>query len=344
MAFNLERLVKVHTTRRNKRVQEQIQQFLEYIVDQKSGSSNTTAAYRNDLQQLLGHLQQQKTQSQDQAASEKIAQWAAITPDIMDGYLNMLRDEKLYAPATIARKVASVKSFFQHLTVEQLIQSDPSHHLEPPKVQKNRPRLITAGEIKKLLAAPAKVGTLKATRDKALLEVLYSTGVRVTELVNLNLSHVNIKKREIHCTGNESRNRILALSKSAATALDLYIRGDRKNSASDENEVALFLNHRGQRLTRQGLWLIIKRYVKTVGITGNVTPHTLRHSFANHQLSSGVGLIELQKRLGHASISTTLIYQQMADDEKDTEMGGKELANGELVGAEEVGTEEVSNG
>jgi len=314
-------------------VQKQITQFLEHMSHQKSGSSNTTAAYRNDLQQLLRHLQQPEAQAQPNTQSspgDKIS-WNDVTPEIMNGYLDMLKDDKKYAAATIARKVASVKSFFQYLKEVKSIKVDPSEHLETPKVTKNRPQLITAEEIKKLLEAPAKSKAGATLRDKALLEVLSSTGMRVTELVNLNLDDVNLKKRQIICIGTRDQSRALSLSRSAVNALTKYLEGNRQNAAFDIEETALFLNHRGQRLTRQGLWLIIKRYVKSVGISDNITPHTLRHSFANHLLDSGVELTELQRQLGHASVTTTLVYKQMAK-QNEAESGEK----GELIGAERI--------
>ncbi|MEM7532264.1 MAG: tyrosine-type recombinase/integrase [Chloroflexota bacterium] len=309
-------------------MQTQITQFLEYVAASKATSSvNTTAAYRNDLNQLQTYLNQ------------KVESWSEVTSTQLEDFIGILIHERNYASSTVARKVASIKSFFQYLTSAMFISSDPSKTLNSPKVKKSKPRLIDADEIIELLAAPMQHDP-PALRDKAILEILYSTGMRVTELVNLNVDDIDFIENTITCRIETKAARILPVEEDVQEYLGLYINEERQSSlerrAEKEHaaakieteeaqsaeephtlvvepvvEPALFLNHRGKRLTRQGLWLIIKRYVAQVGIEGTVTPHTLRHSFAAHLIDDGADLSEVQKRLGHASVSTTQIYRKL---------------------------------
>ncbi|NJN84561.1 MAG: tyrosine-type recombinase/integrase [Caldilineaceae bacterium] len=289
-------------------MREQVPQFLEYLVSEKDCTDNTLAAYQNDLSQFVEFLDADVS-TLDVSASE----WGLVTSAIMQAYMGFL-NEHGYASSTVARKVASVKSFFQFLQVSGQIEKDPSEILESPKVKKNPPRSIRPDEIERLLAEPAKQSSAKALRDKALLETLYATGMRVTELVNLDTDEVDLDKKSVICGSGTKRARVVPAYDEAIQALRKYMNDGRPNLLVDVDESALFLNHRGQRLTRQGLWLIIKHYVAKVGIDSAVTPHTLRHSFATHLLDSGAGLHEVQKRLGHASPSTTQVYQQTADE------------------------------
>ncbi len=184
--------------------------------------------------------------------------------------------------------------------------------MDSPKVKKQLPRPIKPEEIERLLAAPVATKSSKSARDKALMEVLYATGMRVTELVSLNLQDVDVDQRMVICGAGSKRSREVPIYPAAGAALAYYLEHGRPKLINDEADEALFLNHRGQRLTRQGLWLIIKRYVKQVDIKGVVTPHTLRHSFAAHMLNAGAGLREVQERLGHANLSTTQVYRQVS--------------------------------
>lgn len=287
-------------------MQEEIEAFLDYLVAEKNYSTNTIAAYRNDLTQFAEHLMQRE----DGGALE---QWSEVTKaDIVDYILAM--KERQYASSTVARKVAAIKSFFHHLKNEGIIAEDPSANLESPQVKKSLPRAISVEEVERLLAAPASSDTPKALRDAALLELLYATGMRVTELVSLDVSDVDLAAGTVLCRGKGDRERVVPIYDRAAQALALYLERGRPKLLSDPNEAALFLNHRGERLTRQGLWLIIKEYVEAVGIASDVTPHTLRHSFATHMLHGGAKLRDVQKLLGHANISTTQVYTQVTSD------------------------------
>jgi integrase/recombinase XerD len=218
----------------------------------------------------------------------------------------------------VARKVAAIKSFFHFLVAEGDLKEDPTLTLDSPKVKKRLPKAITLGEIDQLLQAPAGQNGPKAERDLALLEILYASGMRVTELVSLNVADIEINgvSGKVRVKGKKpnSKAREIPISGSALETLKTYLRHGREQLIHDPNEPALFLNNRGQRLTRQGLWLIIKHYVETVGISTEVTPHTLRHSFAAHKLSQGKSLQDIQKLLGHANISTTQVYAHLTQE------------------------------
>lgn len=303
-------------------MRQQIDQFLDYMVNEKNCTENTTAAYRNDLGQFEHFLEDYSTPEMAQFES-----WSELDATVLQNYLLFLK-EREYASSTVARKFAAVKSFCQYLHTTGETASDLTSGLESPKVKKSLPRSIGPDEIELLLAAPGKGTTAKTQRDKALMETLYASGMRVTELVDLNLEDVHLKKKSIVCGASTQRKREVPIYDKAVKALNRYINNGRNQLLIDADETALFLNHRGQRLTRQGLWLIIKRYVKQIGIEGSVTPHTLRHSFATHMLDSGVELREVQERLGHANLSTTQVYRQTSDDS-----AGELTVDGQAVSA-----------
>lgn len=283
-----------------------VQEFLAYLDEERDYSPNTLAAYRNDLTQFLSFLE---------TLEHPVADWAEVNKDIIISYILEIKKRE-YASSTVARKVAAIKSFFHHLVVSSSLKDDPTATLDSPKVDKHLPRTLSPEEIQRLLAEPEKKTTPKALRDKALLELLYATGMKVSEAVSLDLEDVNLEERTVHCPGKVRKERTIPLSLEAAQALELYLSEGRPHllkrlSWESQSQQALFLNHRGERLTRQGLWLIIKRYVSQVGITIEVTPHILRHSFARHKLAGGADLSEVQRLLGHSNISTTQIYTQI---------------------------------
>ena len=212
--------------------------------------------------------------------------------------------------------MAAIKSFFHYLMAERIILDDPTATLDSPKVKKRLPKAISREDIEQLLAAPAGGASAKSQRDHALLELLYASGMRVTELVSLNVDDVNLASGSVRVRGKKasSKERIIPVGDRALEALQIYVNKGRMQLMRDPEERALFLNHRGQRLTRQGLWLIIKHYVDEVGVSEDVTPHTLRHSFAAHKLSQGKSLQDIQKLLGHANISTTQVYQHVGQE------------------------------
>ena len=289
-------------------MQTQIQNFLNFLDIEKGYADNTIAAYRNDLTQFLRYLEEQNEDS-DQLT------WADVDKDTIINYVLNLK-EREYTSSTVARKVAAIKSFFHYLMAERVIVDDPTATLDSPKVKKRLPKAISREDIEQLLAAPAGSASAKSQRDHALLELLYASGMRVTELVSLNVDDVNLASGSVRVRGKKasSKERIIPVGDRALEALQIYLSKGRMQLLRDPEERALFLNHRGQRLTRQGLWLIIKHYVDEVGVSEDVTPHTLRHSFAAHKLSQGKSLQDIQKLLGHANISTTQVYQHVGQE------------------------------
>jgi len=298
-------------------MEEQIQAFLNFLANEKKYSENTIAAYRNDLTQFLSYLQRRSgvQKAPEGKSSSMSITWSDVDKDVIISYIMELK-EREYTSSTIARKVAALKSFFHYLVAAGVIRDDPTVTLDSPKVKKRLPKAISRRDIERLLAAPTGSDTPKAHRDHALLELLYASGMRVTELVSLDVDDIDLQAGTVSIHGKKtlSKERIISIGDTATQAVAFYLQRGRAQLAHNPAEKALFLNHRGQRLTRQGLWLIIKHYVEHVGISHDVTPHTLRHSFAAHKLSQGKSLQDIQKLLGHANISTTQVYQQVSQE------------------------------
>jgi integrase/recombinase XerD len=285
-------------------MQEQIQAFLKFITVEKGYAQNTLSAYQNDLNQMAGYLKQQNAD----------ITWAQVTRENVSDYINHLRS-KTYSSTTVARKLAALKSFFHFLTIEHIVAENPAAMLDSPKVRKYLPKALSTQDVDRLLAEPAKDTSPKGQRDRAIMETLYATGMRVTELISLNVDDVNPADGYIRCMGKGAKERIVPLYPQAMEALATYIQNGRQQLLkAPMPEKALFLNQRGERLTRQGLWLIIKEYARRVGITFDVTPHTLRHSFATHMLSGGADLRNVQALLGHANVSTTQVYTHVSNE------------------------------
>jgi integrase/recombinase XerD len=214
----------------------------------------------------------------------------------------------------VARKVAAVKSFFSFLQAEGKLKANPTEQLASPKVGKMLPKPLTVQEIDELLEQPARRNTPEAKRDRAMLELMYATGLRVTELVSLDVSGVQLEgeKPYVRLVGKGNRERQIPLLDQPVQEISEYIRFARPRLVGERDETALFVNRRGERLTRQGFWLILKGYALEAGIRGRVTPHTLRHSFATHMLRGGMDIHKVQELLGHANISTTQVYTQVS--------------------------------
>jgi integrase/recombinase XerD len=284
-------------------MEEQLAAFLVFLDQQRNYSENTIAAYRNDLGQLLEWIR---------AAQPVRGSWPAVGPDDLDRYVASLKS-KSYTASSVARKVAAIKSFFHYLLARGLITSDPTTTIESPKVKKRLPRTLSADEVERLLAAPRAGESPKYYRDAALLQLLYATGMRVSEAVTLKVGDVGWKDSTVTVPGREEDHRDLPIDAVTREILITYIENGRPHLLRNRDEDALFLNHRGEQLTRQGLWLIIKDYADRAGLGELVTPHTLRHSFAAHKLDAGAELREVQQLLGHANISTTQVYSQLFD-------------------------------
>ena len=294
-------------------LQSHLEQFLVALAHEDGYARNTVAAYRNDLSQLIEYLGHHEP---------PVESWADVTGVDLAAFVDALRsmkivkrngEEKQVAPSTIARKVAALKSFFNYLAVKGIISQDPSAGLEAPRVAKRTPKTMTSDEVERLLAAPGSGNSPKTLRDRALLALLYATGVRVSELVSFRMDDVNLADKTMRVKSeNGMRERSVPMNDTAADCLQTYIERGRPHFVkSTGNQAALFLNQRGQQLTRQGMWLIIKEYATRAGLNYEVTPHMLRHSFAAHMLQNNkASLSEVQRYLGHANISTTQIYVQ----------------------------------
>lgn len=287
---------------------ERIDQFLNFLAVEKNASSNTLAAYRNDLDQFTKFM----ADAFPGVAPE------AMTKDQMVRFVEFLRDEKKYKDTTVARKVASLKSFFGFLVGEGVIAADPTEQVKSPQVGKQLPRALTVEEVDELLEQPARRNTPEARRDKAMLELLYATGLRVTELVSLDVTDVALESDPVtvRCVGKGDKERVLPLPGPVVDELRQYIFHIRPKLVRNRREQALFVNRRGERLTRQGFWLILKGYAREAGLDDAITPHTLRHTYATHMLAGGMPLRYVQDALGHASISTTQIYTHLTDQQK----------------------------
>jgi integrase/recombinase XerD len=295
-------------------MQDSVEQFLAYMTSERGLATNTTAAYRTDLDQLGAFLRERG-----------VGSWVNTSSDDMLAFMLYLR-ERRYANSTVARRTAAVKAFFNYLYREKTIETDPTEQIDSPKVDRFPPRAISPHLVDELLELPLRSSSPEGLRDKAMLELLYATGVRVSELVSLNLPDVSLEDGTVHCQGKGERRRLLPINGTASTSLEEYLDIGRSQLArsSAQKTDALFLNHRGKRLTRQGFWLILKGYAEELG-QDDLTPHTLRHSFAAHKLSNGADLREVQELLGHASLSTTQIYTLLSNV-PNSEAARKQLA------------------
>ena len=288
-------------------MKEAIDNFLNYLAVEKGFSENTIFAYRNDLQQLASFV------GKEVAKRSTVPSWASFDRQSMLLYLSELR-EKRYAATTVARKVAAIKSFFGFLAAEGMIKDNPTRSVPSPRVGKSLPKPISIAQARLLLEQPSKRSTPEAKRDRAMLELLYATGMRASELVSLNLADIDIEGGYVRCFGKGHKERLIPIYRQASLVLKEYLADGRPHLVHNSEEKALFLNRRGERLTRQGLWQILKGYAKEAGLEAQVTPHTLRHSFATHMLSGGADLRSVQELLGHANISTTQVYTHLTTD------------------------------
>jgi integrase/recombinase XerD len=275
-----------------------VDQFINYLAVDRGLAKNTLESYGRDLRQFQTYLQNGKF--------EDIKDSSRTT--IVD-YLNTLKSQGK-AVSTISRNIAALKSFYQYLVKENYLEQDPAEKLETPKLEKKLPKILSIAEVEELLKQP-NVRLSVGLRDKGMLELLYATGIRVSEIIALNISDVNLDMGYVKCYGKGSKERIVPLGSIAVKSVHEYINKGRSKIVRTYEEPALFLNHHGNRLTRQGFWKIIKKYASQANIVKEITPHTLRHSFATHLLENGADLRSVQEMLGHADISTTQIYTQV---------------------------------
>ncbi|MBD7964632.1 site-specific tyrosine recombinase XerD [Fictibacillus norfolkensis] len=275
---------------------EHVQDFLQYIIVERALSKNTIDSYKRDLTQYVRYLQK----------VESLETIHEIDRNHIIGYLLFLK-ENGKASTTLARNIASIRSFHQFLLREKVSSQDPSVHIETPKTERKLPKVLSTDEVEALLDTPASNDPF-SQRDKGMLELLYATGIRVSELVQLNIGDVHLDMGFIRCIGKGNKERIIPLGKMAQTAIERYLHNGRSIMLKGKKTDALFLNHHGNRLSRQGFWKILKQLARKAHIEKELTPHTLRHSFATHLLENGADLRAVQEMLGHADISTTQIY------------------------------------
>ena len=271
-----------------------IDAFLQYLTHDKGYSRNTVAAYRNDLSQMAAFITTEQAKGIIKSYDE-----------LLKSYLLKLR-EKRYSMATTARKVASTRSFFKYMVDTGRMKENPTQNLPSPQVSRHALSFLSSSEYQKLLAEATKLSTPEAKRDVMMLELLYATGLRISELVSLNVKNIDLEQNCVHINSK----RKVPFDHRLSLILRNFIRSDRLDLLYDEKEEALFLNRRGKRLTRQGFWQIIKGYASRAGLGGKVTPQALRHSFARRKLQSGTELRQLQQLLGNAYISSTRVYKQ----------------------------------
>ena len=279
-------------------MEKQIKLFLEFLKDEKKLSENTLQSYRRDILQYQEYVEKNKIN------------YAKANKEDMKTYLEHLK-EIGKKPSTVSRNLASIRSFYQFLIRVKKVKHDPTEDIQSPKIEKRVPSVLTAQEVELLLDQPKDVD-LKGTRDKAMLEFAYATGMRVTEIISLDIDDVNLEESFVVCR-NGSKQRNIPLGSMSLKALKEYVEEARPILIKNENEKALFVNINGTRLTRQGFWKIIKYYKEQAHITKDITPHVLRHSFATHLLQNGADLKAIQTMLGHSDITSTQVYMQFQD-------------------------------
>ncbi len=280
------------------KMEKQIKSFLEFLENEKKLSDNTLQSYRRDIVQFEQYVEKNRIN------------FLKFTQEDTKAYLKYLQQVGKKT-STISRNLASLRSFYQFLIRAKKVKNDPTDGIQSPKVEKRVPSVLTSQEVELLLEQPKDVD-LKGTRDKAMLEFAYATGMRVTEIISLNLEDVNLEEGFVICKqGSKQRN--IPLGSLSLKALKEYIDEARPILIKNEKEKALFVNVNGKRLTRQGFWKIVKYYKEQAHITKDITPHVLRHSFATHLLQNGADLKAIQTMLGHSDISSTQVYMQFQD-------------------------------
>ena len=271
--------------------------YTSFMTDIRHKSLNTVESYKRDVTQYISYLD-----------GTGVTDISSTTKTTVLSYLLYLQKEGR-ASSTVSRTLASLRSYYLFMMQNGVVKSNPTSNLEAPHVEKKIPKILSGEEVELLLEQPKNCDN-KGIRDKAMLELLYATGIRVSELINLDVSDVNVPMSFVRCKGGK-KERIIPMGHQAKDALENYINNVRKYMVKDENETALFVNCSGARLSRQGFWKLIKYYQHIAGIETDITPHTLRHSFAAHLLENGADLHSIQEMMGHADISSTQVYSRM---------------------------------
>ena len=279
-------------------MEKQIKLFLEFLQNDKRLSDNTLQSYRRDIVQFEDYLSHNKIT------------YTKITKEELKEYLQVLQNMNKKT-STISRNLASIRSFYQFLLKNKKIKADPTEGIQSPKIEKKTPSVLSSKEIELLLSQPNNVD-LKGIRDKAMLEFAYATGMRVTEIISLNIDDVDLNDGYVACQAG-NKKRVIPIGSLSLKALREYVEKVRSILIKDEKDKALFVNINGRRLTRQGFWKIVKYYKEQANITKEITPHVLRHSFATHLLQNGADLKAIQSMLGHSDISSTQVYMQFQE-------------------------------
>lgn len=274
-----------------------IQNFIQYLHQVKKTSENTEVSYARDLKKMNQYL-----------TAQGIHDVSEVTATSLNSYVLFLEKEGR-KPATISRSIASMKAFYHYMEKEHKVSEDPSERLRAPRIEKKMPAVLTQEEVTRLLEQPGGTSP-KELRDTAMLELLYATGIRVSELISLKVSDVNLAMEYLTCSDSH-KERIIPFGSIAKKALSRYLELGRPKLVGDEQEEWLFTNCSGQQMSRQGFWKLIKSYGKKAGIEAEITPHMLRHSFAAHMVGNGADLKSVQEMLGHSDISTTQVYAQI---------------------------------
>ena len=274
-----------------------VKEYTSFMTDIRHKSLNTVESYKRDVTQYISYLD-----------GTGVTDISSTTKTPVLSYLLYLQKEGR-ASSTVSRTLASLRSYYLFMMQNGVVKSNPTSNLEAPHVEKKIPKILSGEEVELLLEQPKDCDN-KGIRDKAMLELLYATGIRVSELINLDVSDVNVPMSFVRCKGGK-KERIIPMGHQAKDALENYINNVRKYMVKDENETALFVNCSGARLSRQGFWKLIKYYQHIAGIETDITPHTLRHSFAAHLLENGADLHSIQEMMGHADISSTQVYSRM---------------------------------
>jgi len=282
-------------------MEDNLKDFIHYLIVEKGLAQNTIISYERDLKSYLKFLRN----------VENMNGWNEVQRPQIVQFLKFLKEQGKSAK-TMARHIASIRAFHQFLLRERAVDHDPSVHIETPQLERTLPKVLNMQEVEILLDSP-KVHDHYGIRDKAMLELLYATGIRVSELIGLNLGDVHLTMGFVRCIGKGNKERIIPIGRTATEAMERYLQDGRAEFMNKKyKDEALFLNHHGKRLSRQGFWKILKRLTKEAGIEKELTPHTLRHSFATHLLENGADLRAVQEMLGHADISTTQIYTHVS--------------------------------
>jgi integrase/recombinase XerD len=287
------------------RFEDLVLDFLSYLEFERGLSRNTLEAYRGDLLQLGRYFEEHNLSALD------------VGPAEISDFLTQLAtgddDHRPASPATIHRKSACLRSFYRHLRREGLRESDPTATLSAPRRSRKLPQVLTRGEVEKLLSQPSGTDP-HALRDRALLELMYASGLRASEAIGLEIGDVDLEERMLRARGKGSKERIVPIGQAALRALNTYLERGRPKLVKNRPETHLFVNFRGGQLTRQGLYKIVRRHATSAGLADRMSPHTLRHTFATHLLAGGCDLRSVQEMLGHADVSTTQLYTHLSSD------------------------------